>query len=235
MRDGLDQQYRAVASGYWPLIRYDPMRRTEGGNPFLLDSPRPRIALADYTTRELRYRTLANTDPDEAERLHGLAEHAVARRWDVYEEMATYGAEHFAADGARMADGLVDRLHGPLTPQSADRVGLPALPSPSTRSGASPTPASALWSSTRSSRSSCVARRPRRAARGGGRRQLRGVAPYFPAAAEEVVGPRRYLSLIERAVAAVDVPVIGVSTAPRAAPGSSTRTPCRRPARPRSS
>jgi pyruvate-ferredoxin/flavodoxin oxidoreductase len=101
MRDGLDQQYRAVASGYWPLIRYDPMRRTEGGNPFLLDSPRPRMRLADYTDRELRYRTLANTDPDEAERLHGLAEHAVARRWDVYEEMATYGAEHFAADGRK--------------------------------------------------------------------------------------------------------------------------------------
>jgi pyruvate-ferredoxin/flavodoxin oxidoreductase len=101
MRDGLDQQYRAVASGYWPLIRYDPMRRAEGGNPFLLDSPRPRIALADYTDRELRYRTLTNTDPAEAERLHELAEHAVARRWDVYEEMATHGAEHFAADGRR--------------------------------------------------------------------------------------------------------------------------------------
>ena len=41
MRDGLDQQYRAVASGYWPLIRYDPMVRAAGGNPFLLDSPRP--------------------------------------------------------------------------------------------------------------------------------------------------------------------------------------------------
>ena len=26
MRDGLGQQYRAVASGYWPLIRYDPVR-----------------------------------------------------------------------------------------------------------------------------------------------------------------------------------------------------------------
>ena len=25
MRDGLDQQYRAVASGHWPLIRYDPV------------------------------------------------------------------------------------------------------------------------------------------------------------------------------------------------------------------
>ena len=32
---------------------------------------------------------------------------------------------------------------------------------------------------------------------------------YFPAAAEQEPGPRRYLSLLERAVAAVDVPVIG--------------------------
>jgi hypothetical protein len=46
MRDGLGQQYRAVASGYWPLIRYDPVLRSAGGNPFLLDSPRPRIPLA---------------------------------------------------------------------------------------------------------------------------------------------------------------------------------------------
>jgi dihydroorotate dehydrogenase (fumarate) len=32
---------------------------------------------------------------------------------------------------------------------------------------------------------------------------------YFPAAAEEEAGPRRYLSLLERAVNAVDIPVIG--------------------------
>ena len=32
---------------------------------------------------------------------------------------------------------------------------------------------------------------------------------YFPAAAEEELGPRRYLSLLERAAIAVDVPVIG--------------------------
>jgi pyruvate-ferredoxin/flavodoxin oxidoreductase len=77
------------------------MRRTAGGNPFLLDSPRPRMPLADYTGRELRYRTLANTDPTEAERLHGLAEQAVAQRWNVYEEMATHGAERFIADGRK--------------------------------------------------------------------------------------------------------------------------------------
>jgi pyruvate-ferredoxin/flavodoxin oxidoreductase len=101
MRNGLDQQYRAVASGYWPLIRYDPIARTAGGNPFLLDSPRPRIPLADYTNRELRYRSLANTNPAEAERLHGLAEQAVAQRWDVYEEMATRGAHRFPADARK--------------------------------------------------------------------------------------------------------------------------------------
>ncbi|HEU4491854.1 MAG TPA: pyruvate:ferredoxin (flavodoxin) oxidoreductase [Jiangellales bacterium] len=101
MRNGLDQQYRAVASGYWPLIRYDPVARAAGGNPFLLDSPRPRIPLADYTNRELRFRTLANTDPAEAERLHGLAEEAVAQRWDVYEEMATRGAHRYPADPRR--------------------------------------------------------------------------------------------------------------------------------------
>jgi pyruvate-ferredoxin/flavodoxin oxidoreductase len=101
MRKGMDQQYRAVASGYWPLIRYDPMVREEGGNPFLLDSPRPRIALTDYAYRELRYRMLVNTDQAEAERLLGLAQLAVDQRWQVYEEMATRGAERFPADARR--------------------------------------------------------------------------------------------------------------------------------------
>ena len=101
MRNGLDQQYRAVASGYWPLIRYDPMVRAAGGNPFLLDSPRRRIPLAEYTKRELRYRSLTNTNPAEAERLHELAEQEVDRRWDVYEEMATRGAHHFAPDARK--------------------------------------------------------------------------------------------------------------------------------------
>ncbi len=101
MRNGLDQQYRAVASGYWPLIRFDPLLRAAGGNPFLLDSPRPRISLADYTRRELRYRSLENTDPAEAERLHALAEQAVAQRWEVYENMATQAAHRFPPDARK--------------------------------------------------------------------------------------------------------------------------------------
>ncbi|GAA4607204.1 pyruvate-ferredoxin/flavodoxin oxidoreductase [Actinoplanes octamycinicus] len=98
MRDGLNQQYRAVATGYWPLMRYDPVLRAAGANPFLLDSPRPRLPLTEFTSRELRFRQLRDTDPAEADRLAGLAQEAVDQRWRVYEEMASHGPERFPAD-----------------------------------------------------------------------------------------------------------------------------------------
>ncbi len=101
MRDGLDQQHRAVASGSWPLLRYDPLLRANGENPFLLDSPRPRIPLEDYTSRELRYSMLATSDPAEAERLAALARDAVRLRWETYEEMATRPAHRFPADARK--------------------------------------------------------------------------------------------------------------------------------------
>jgi pyruvate-ferredoxin/flavodoxin oxidoreductase len=101
MKDGLDQQHRAVASGHWPLVRYDPVARAHGRNPFQLDSPRPRIPLEDYVYRELRYRMLRNTDPVEAERLLALAQEAVDQRWATYEEMATRSASQFTADARR--------------------------------------------------------------------------------------------------------------------------------------
>ena len=95
LRNGMDQQYRAAASGYWPLARYDPALRAAGRNPFLLDSARPRIPLADYTGRELRYRILARTDPAAADELLGRAQDEVNQRWATYEEMAARGAERF--------------------------------------------------------------------------------------------------------------------------------------------
>ncbi len=101
IRDGLNQQYKAVASGHWPLLRYDPMIRAEGGNPFLLDSPRPRISLRDYRQGELRFRALSNMNPPEAERLDALSQQTVEQRWAVYEEMATRGASAFPADARK--------------------------------------------------------------------------------------------------------------------------------------
>ncbi len=95
LRNGMDQQYRAVASGYWPLIRYDPVLREAGRNPFLLDSHRPRLPLTAYTGRELRYRILERTHPEAAERLLDLARQEVSQRWATYEEMAARGPDRF--------------------------------------------------------------------------------------------------------------------------------------------
>ncbi|WP_091970306.1 pyruvate:ferredoxin (flavodoxin) oxidoreductase [Propionibacterium cyclohexanicum] len=103
LRKGLDQQYKAVASGHWPLMRYNPEVRNAGGNPFLLDSQRPRLPLGEYRKTELRFKMLAAKDPQEAERLIQLGQEQVNRRWADYEEMASRPAEMFAADARKEA------------------------------------------------------------------------------------------------------------------------------------
>jgi pyruvate-ferredoxin/flavodoxin oxidoreductase len=95
MQKGMEQQANAVASGYWPLIRYNPVLRKNNKNPFVLDSPRPRISLKDYAYKELRYKVLNLTNPSEAEKLLSLAQEIVDLRWETYETMATSGAEKF--------------------------------------------------------------------------------------------------------------------------------------------
>ncbi|TNE61598.1 MAG: pyruvate:ferredoxin (flavodoxin) oxidoreductase [Bacteroidetes bacterium] len=95
MRKGLNQQDLAVASGYWPLIRYNPELRQTGKNPFVLDSPRPTIPLKDYAYNELRYSILARSNPEEAERLMHLAQRIADLRWENYEDMATWEAQAF--------------------------------------------------------------------------------------------------------------------------------------------
>ncbi len=88
MQKGLDQQSRAVHSGYWPLIRFNPEIRQSGEHPFVLDSPRPTMKLKDYAENELRYRMLYRTNPKSADQLMQMAQAAVDRKWKLYEEMA---------------------------------------------------------------------------------------------------------------------------------------------------
>ncbi len=95
MKKGMTQQDLAVASGYWPLLRYNPVLRKADYNPFVLDSPRPMISLKEYAYRELRYKMLTRTNPDEAEMLIELAQELVNQRWKTYEEMATKQASDF--------------------------------------------------------------------------------------------------------------------------------------------
>jgi pyruvate/2-oxoacid:ferredoxin oxidoreductase beta subunit len=49
LRHGMKQAARAVASGHWPLLRFDPTMRSRDMNPFRLDS----------TRHEFRWRSIA--------------------------------------------------------------------------------------------------------------------------------------------------------------------------------
>jgi len=89
LRNGMKQQDLAVASGYWPLFRYNPAMRSVGENPFRLDSPRPTIPLKDYAYNELRYRALTVTRPAEAEALLRQAQAGVDDKYRSYEEFAS--------------------------------------------------------------------------------------------------------------------------------------------------
>ena len=99
LKDGLRQQQLAVASGYWPLLRYNPALRTAGKMPFVLDSPRPTIPLRDYAYNENRYRVLRKSNPEEAERLMQMAQETVHRRWANYEYLSKQGAGEFEQAG----------------------------------------------------------------------------------------------------------------------------------------
>ncbi len=88
LRKGLDQQDKAVASGYWPLLRYDPKLREVGDAPFRLDSPRPTMAFKDYAYNELRYSALAASRPVEAAALLDQAQRLVREKYHTYEEFA---------------------------------------------------------------------------------------------------------------------------------------------------
>jgi len=100
MEHGLRQQDLAVASGHWPLVRYNPALRESDKNPFVLDSPRPRIKLKDYAMNELRYKMLSRAHPTESEQLMAMAQQVVNQKWEIYEEMASGSGSRFHPDAS---------------------------------------------------------------------------------------------------------------------------------------
>ena len=85
----MEQQKAAVASGYWPLIRYDPRLKEEGKNPLQIDSKPPSIPLEDYVYNETRYKMLTRSNPEAARRLIKLAQEDVINQWRLYEHLAS--------------------------------------------------------------------------------------------------------------------------------------------------
>ncbi len=66
LKNGLNQQKLAVNSGFWPLYRYNPLRREENLNPFQWDSKDPTVPLKDYVYNEQRFKLLLSQDPEKA-------------------------------------------------------------------------------------------------------------------------------------------------------------------------
>ncbi|HWP65463.1 MAG TPA: pyruvate:ferredoxin (flavodoxin) oxidoreductase [Candidatus Limnocylindria bacterium] len=85
---GLRQQAGVVASGAWPLFRFDPRRAREGKNPFQLDSEPPSLPFKQYAYNETRYTILASADPAAAKAALAAAEADIRRRWQMVEQLA---------------------------------------------------------------------------------------------------------------------------------------------------
>ena len=74
------EQKRAVDAGYFPLYRYNPANE----QPFTWDAKDPKESFQDFIKSEGRYKSLAKTNPEEAEKLYAQAEQDAAKRMAVF-------------------------------------------------------------------------------------------------------------------------------------------------------
>ncbi len=75
---------KAVASGYWPLYRYNPAEQ----NPLTIDSKEPTESYEAFIKGENRYATLMRQFPDAAEQLFKEAATEAQDRMAVYKKLA---------------------------------------------------------------------------------------------------------------------------------------------------
>jgi pyruvate-ferredoxin/flavodoxin oxidoreductase len=88
MTTGMTHQKDVVQSGLWPLYRYDPRLAHSGVQPFHLDSRKPTMRFADFAPLEARFAMALRSNPENAERLIGLAQKDIDDQWHYYEQMA---------------------------------------------------------------------------------------------------------------------------------------------------
>jgi pyruvate-ferredoxin/flavodoxin oxidoreductase len=88
MTTAVDEQKKAVSSGYWPLYRYHPELAAAGKNPLQLDSKEPTTSFEDFAYGENRYRVLKKLNPEAAGRLMAKASAWTAGRFDYYRKLA---------------------------------------------------------------------------------------------------------------------------------------------------
>jgi len=112
MIDGLSEQRDAVASGHFPLYRYNPTLTKEGKNPLLLDSKPPTISFSEHALKENRFRMLTKDNPEQAKFLLAKADALFKAKYDLLQKMAAlapYGAAPAAA-GVQPAAAAPDKV-----------------------------------------------------------------------------------------------------------------------------
>ena len=87
MSTSMTHQKDAVRSGYWPLYRFHPSVE-ESGQPLTLDSREPSIPVAEFVKSEVRFSSLARSNPDRSRELMKLLERDAAERWRYYSQLA---------------------------------------------------------------------------------------------------------------------------------------------------
>lgn len=85
MTEAMSEQKAAVASGHWPLFRFNPDLEAKGENPLILDSKAPSISFEEFAYKENRFKMLAKAKPERAKMLLDLAQHDVDVKWKKYE------------------------------------------------------------------------------------------------------------------------------------------------------
>jgi pyruvate-ferredoxin/flavodoxin oxidoreductase len=88
METGMENQKAAVASGRFPLYRYNPELRKQGKNPLTLDSKPPTMRFSEQALQENRFRILTKSNPDIAKRLLAEADVLVAAKCDLLQKLA---------------------------------------------------------------------------------------------------------------------------------------------------
>ncbi|HET7752601.1 MAG TPA: pyruvate:ferredoxin (flavodoxin) oxidoreductase [Anaeromyxobacteraceae bacterium] len=88
MAEALSQQEKAVDSGYWPLFRFDPRRIGQGESPLKMDSPAPKLALAEFVAAENRFRQVQQSNPENFANFLAQAQKAATERYALYEQLA---------------------------------------------------------------------------------------------------------------------------------------------------
>ena len=88
MANQMDHQKDAVASGYWPLYRFDPRMAAAEEHPFTLDSRPPTMPFMEFAKTEARFAMLTRTNPERAEQLFAAAQEDINERRRLYEQLA---------------------------------------------------------------------------------------------------------------------------------------------------